>query len=117
MTAGDGEDTRRATALGRRAYGSDDADGPVVHGVCARTAARRRGFDAHWGSGARRGVHDLGRCTPRAVHASGGARPQEARVRTPGPAARGARRRGVQRSALNCFTGALFEMILLQIFL
>jgi hypothetical protein len=35
---------RRATALGRRAYGGDAADGPAVRGARARTAARTRGL-------------------------------------------------------------------------
>jgi hypothetical protein len=34
---------RRAAELGRRAYDSDAADGPVVRGVRVRTAARTRG--------------------------------------------------------------------------
>jgi hypothetical protein len=66
--------------LGRRTYGGDAADEPAVRGARVRTAACRRGLDAPRG-GVRRGAQDLGRCTPRAVHTSGGARPREARAR------------------------------------
>jgi hypothetical protein len=76
---------RRATALRRRAYGGNAADGLSVRGACTCTAARRRGFDAP------RGGKRVGVWVTQAGRALGGARPREARARMPGPAARGAR--------------------------
>jgi hypothetical protein len=94
--------------LGHHVYGGDAADGPPVRGVCARTAALRRGLGTPR-AGRRVGARvGLGRARLGPGAASGGVGADAG-----DGGARGARRRRARRSGQKRFTGAVFEMEML----
>jgi hypothetical protein len=111
VTAGDAAVLRR---VGSRAYGGDAADGPLVRGARARTAARtprrlgtvrigaRVPRDAAW-----RGRRGLGRRGHGCRGKTGGG----------GTVALGARTTSrMARSGSGCVAGAIFDSIFLKIF-